>query len=223
MKAKRAMAIFLICLLTLSTVACSGNTEIPETIPTETAAETEPEDTGYKADYLPDVTYDGYQYRIVCYAESPKDITEPTGDIVDDAIYSRNMLLEERYNIEFVTSEISTNDYKDMETMIKNAATAQTDDFDLCVLVMQDAYNSVLNGYAPTMDKLPYADMSQPWYYQTLNDKFTFDGISLLGVTAYDLDPGGTCIIFNKNMIEMFTMESPYDMVRNGTWTMENM
>jgi len=223
MKAKRFTAILLVCLLTLSTIACGGNTESQETVPAETAAETEPEDTGYKADYLPDVTYDGYQYRIVCYAEKPKDITEPTGDMVNDAIYSRNILLEERYNIEFVTSEIPTNNYKDMEAMIKNAATAQTDDFDLCVLVMQDAYNSVLNGYAPTMDKLPYADMSQPWYYRTLNDKFTFEGISLLGVTAYDMEPGGACIIFNKNMIDMFTMESPYDMVRNGTWTMENM
>ena len=60
MKAKRFTAILLVCLLTLSTIACGGNTESQETVPTETAAETEPEDTGYKADYLPDVTYDGY-------------------------------------------------------------------------------------------------------------------------------------------------------------------
>ena len=223
MKEKRLTILFLACLLALSAVSCGGTTETAENLPAETAAETEPEETGYHADYLPDVTYDGYLYRVASFADYPKDITEPTGDLVDDAVYTRNMLLEEKYNIAFTTMEIPYNEYSKNLELMKNAAMAQSDDFDLCVLVLKDAYNSVLDGYAPTMNELPYADMSQPWYYQTLNDKLTFEGISLLGVNSYDLNPGGRCLIFNKNMIEMFGLDSPYDMVADGTWTLENM
>jgi len=223
MKAKRSAALFLACLLALSATACGGETENTETLLTETPVETEPEETGYHADYLPDVTYNGYEYRIVCYPEYPKDITEPTGDLVDDAIYTRNMMLEEKYDIAFTTKDIPYNQYLEATELMKNTAMSQSDDFELCVLVLKDAYISVLNGYAPTMDELPYADMSQPWYYQTMNDKLTFDGIPLLGINSYDLNPGGYGIIFNKTIVETLGLESPYDMVADGTWTMEKM
>ncbi len=231
MKAKRFTLILLACLLTLSVISCGENTDVSENVPTdtsaetvaETTAETEPEDTGYKADYLPNVTYDGYKFRIVGYEEYPKDIAEPSGEIVDNAIYTRNLLVEEKYDIEVVVTDIPFNDYLEITEMMTNAAMAQTDDYDLYVMVLKDAYEAVLKGYAPTMDELTYADMSQPWYYQSMNEKFTFDGISLVGVTAYDLNPGGKCMVFNKDMINKLSMESPYDMVNTGTWTLENL
>ena len=67
-------------------------------------AETE-EETAYTADYLPDVSYDGYEYRIIEYEEYLLYQEEATGSVMDDAIYQRNLLAEEKFDINITSKK----------------------------------------------------------------------------------------------------------------------
>ncbi len=219
---KRIFLMLLAALLCTSAFAsCGGETETDTTAQTA-AAETEAEtEFRYKADYLPDVTYDGYTYRIHAYEENPAHVDEPSGDIIDDAIYQRNILIEEQYDIAFEQTLIPYTEYEKASEFMRNAGRAQSDDTDLCYLGFRNAYNLVLEGYIPTSSSLPIIDLSQPWYMQVLNDSLTIDGVTLIAYSAMDTHPGGTCIFFNKQLVRNLNLDDPYELVKNGTWTIE--
>ena len=215
-------------LLTVSALtACGGGESAEETAgeTTAQAAETtaETEETKYVADYLPDVTYDGYQYRIISYDEYPAHVEELTGEVIDDAIFARNTLIEETYDIEILQELYPFTEYTKVTDLMTNAGRAQSDDFDLATLVFRGAYYAVLEGTAPAASSLPIADLTQPWYIQSTNDGLTIDGVTLLGFTAFDSNPGGTGLIFNKDIITDLGLDNPYDLMDEGTWTSENM
>ncbi len=222
MKHTKLLAILMAILLTSTAMASCGGTTAEttaDTASTTAAAETEPELTKHVADYLPDKDYAGYEYRIVEYEEWPAHVDEPSGDVVDDAIYQRNALIEETYNIAFSTTPYLFTDYEKVTTLVQNAGRAQSDDFDLASLVFRGAYNNVLEGFVPAASQMPVIDMSKPWHNQTTNDGITIDGVALLDFTAFDLNPGGSGLIFNKRIATDLGMEDPYTMVRDGTWT----
>lgn len=78
-------------------------------------AETE-EETAYTADYLPDVSYDGYEYRIIEYEEYLLYQEEAAGSVMDDAIYQRNLLAEEKFDINITSKKCKIPSAKDRET-----------------------------------------------------------------------------------------------------------
>lgn len=224
---KKRNAAFIAASLILSVfvTSCGNNEPAAETGVTSAAAaeETTAEETGYEAGYLPDVRYDGYRYRIISYEENPAHAEAPDGNAVNDAVYTRNALIEERYDIEFVETRYPFTNYKDVDALMLKAGQAQSDDFDLCTLVFKDAYNGVIQGLLPAASKLPVADVTQPWYIQSTNDSMVVDGVMLFAFSAFDKNPGGSCILFNKKIMDSLNMEYPYGMTDGGTWTYEKL
>ena len=78
------------------------------------AAENEAADESYTADYLPDADYNGADFQIVGH-EYPNlfsivtlaDAEEQNGDILNDAMYTRNSEIEEKYNINFKVNYVT--------------------------------------------------------------------------------------------------------------------
>ncbi|MBR4959758.1 MAG: hypothetical protein IKY52_02560 [Clostridia bacterium] len=223
---KRILAALLLTALALPVLtACGDSANDPQTTEqtgTDTAA-AETEETAYKADYLPDVTYDGYVYRIIAYEEYPAHTEELTGEVIEDAIFQRNSLIEETYDIDISQELYPFTDYTKVTDLMTNAGRAQSDDFDLATLVFRGAYYAVLEGTAPAASSLPVADLTKPWYIQSTNEGLTIDGVTLLGFTAFDSNPGGTGLIFNKKIIADLNLEDPYDLMDEGTWTSDAM
>lgn len=219
----RRISLMLSLLVTASLAAACGDTaEKPaeDTKPTVTT-EAVTEDTSYHADYLPDVDYGGYEYRVLDYEEYPIEIGEQSGSIINDAIYTRNRLIEERYNIHFVAKTFLYTNYPDVKSEFDRAGRAQSDDFELAELTFRDAYNTILEGLAPAAACLPCTDLTQPWYKQSINDSLTIGGVALMGYTALESMPGGGGVIFNKKLVNDLDLDSPYDLVDNGTWTID--
>lgn len=222
MKHKRVFLCLLAALLLFpSMTSCGGDTTetTTNTNVTDTdTAESETDDGLYVADYLPDVTYDGYEYRIYDYDEYPSDIEEPSGNIIDDAIYKRNMLIEEQYDIKFTTDRRAYTKYEEVSVVVRNSAMAQSDDFDLACVSQRNGYNHVLAGECPAGSQMPMTDMTKPWHNQIMAESLTINGVTILDYTAMEVNPGGYGIIFNKKLIEDFGMDNPYDLVDEGTW-----
>ncbi len=220
---KTASLCLLFALLLTSSMTACGNDAAETTANTNGDTQTDSESTAadeslYVADYLPNTTYDGYEYRIYDYEEYPSDIEEPSGNIINDAIYKRNIEIEEQYDIAFTTDRRPYTKYEEVSVVVRNAAMAQSDDFDLACVSMRNGYNHVLAGECPAGSQLPMTDMSKPWHNQILAESLTIAGVTILDYTAMDVSPGGSGIVFNKKMIEDFGMDSPYDLVDEGKW-----
>ncbi len=226
-KRQAALLLLLAMLVSPMLYACGSseaetNADTADTSAAETTPEAETE-FRYKADYLPEVTYDGYEYRLISYEEHPSHVEEPTGEVIDDAIHERNLLIEDTYDIRFSQVLYPITDYSKVTEFVNNAARAQSDEFDLANMNFQGAYYAVLEGYVPAASSLPIADLSQPWYVGNTNEGVTFDGVTLLGFTAFDKKPGGTGLIFNRAVITDLNLDDPYEHMDEGTWTMDVM
>ena len=230
--AKKTLSLILAALLVAQVLVGCGNSNGDTTTSADTSGatteETIPDEPNKKnglwyADYLPEKDYEGYTFRVLTMDQFPTDVTEEDGDIVNDAYYKRNSIIESRYNINF--EQTSYMNYWETTEAFKKSALAQSDDFDLCRLIQRDAFAVALEGLAATPDMLPYIDMTKPWYIQYLNEALTIDGQAILAYSdeCEDAMTGVLSVFFNKKILDDLGLESPYTLVRNGTWTYDKM
>ena len=181
----------------------------------------------YTAAYLPDKNYGGYKFRIVVPmngvydSTTAADIEQETGDTVNDAIYKRNRLIEERYGIKF--KQIGVEAWPDLTPQFKKSTTAGSDDFDLCMMISRDAWAMSLTGAVVPVNRLSYIDITQPWYSQDVNSEITINGKLYFAysdecLTMFEYT---TCVLFNKKLVEDLALENMYNLVREGTWTID--
>ena len=219
------IALFALGVLCAASVIACGDQE-PTVDPeqtTDTAVETQPaeETVKYHADYLPDADYNGDSFRIAAYEEYPLHMEEESGNLIDDAIYKRNALAEEKYNIDIEETRYTYagGGYSKVYDLLHNAAMSGTDDYDLYFVVFSDAYKGLMEGAVPPAYTLNHTDPTQPWYFTALNENMNIGGLQLLCYTAFDKNPGGKGLVFNKKILTDRDIELPYTAVKDGTWT----
>lgn len=78
-------------------------------------------------------------------------------------------------------------------------------------------------GFLLDLHDVPYLDLEQPWWDQRANENLTING--KLFITTGDisiLDNECTMVMFfNKDIIEDYKLESPYDLVKSNGWTID--
>ncbi len=216
---------FLLLILTAGypLIACAEKTadSLSETAFVSTAAETAVETDWYSADYLPDKDLEGYLFRFVSMAGNPSHVAEENGDIVNDAYYKRNRIISERYNMAFAVSDVPG--YPDLTSTFKKSVLAASDDFDLCRIIMRDAFSCALEGYVMPLESLTYVDITKDWYIHYVNDELTIGDTLYFAYSDECMDAftGAMCVFFNKGIVENLNMDDPYDLVVKGTWTLD--
>jgi len=144
---------------------------------------------------------------------------EETGDTINDAVYARNMAVEDRFNVklEFVKHPSGT---------YQNAATASIlageDAYDM--MSMHPAmYNAILlQGLLVNFDDLVYVDLEKPWWMQDSIESLSLDNetyVAYGAATSVTLLADSPIMYFNKTLAEDYGMGNLYDVVREGKWT----
>ncbi len=216
-------------LLAAALVSC-GTTEPADKVPetnagTDTAAVTETADEGPKP-ILPERDWEGYEFHLLNGNTSDwmmiftVDAEAETGDSLNDAIFRRNSAVEDQFNI----SLVEIND-SNAVSMAKKAVSAGDAQYDLLLTTKGNALDLVLQNYLYDYADIPYIDTSAPWWIQGSMESMSianrvFYGISMFDTTHYD---GVRTFFFNKQMIEAFDLENPYDLVKEGRWTVDKL
>ena len=148
---KRLSLIFAALLLTSAIVSCGGgdSTTTAETtapaVDSETTAETEEVFDPFAG--LPEKDYEGYDFHMLI-RNNPRWIEDmyvekATGEIVDDAIFERNSLISEKYNIS-ITYQPSSHD--NSETDAVNTILAGDDAYSLVMAHGRAAFSYANQG-----------------------------------------------------------------------------
>lgn len=215
---KRFLLLILSLMMLLPAISgCKGHSATPGSKQTDDLT-----DTGsYKADYLPDSDFDGYLFRLVDCEADITHFDEDSADAMHSAMYRRDALLESRYNFEFTSKTVASYDL--MTTEFYTNAMSQSDNFDLCKLIMRDAFLMATEGYVTPAEALPYCDFTQDWYIHDVNEQLSIN--NRLWFAYSDECTGaylGTLMIFfNKTIEDDLKLGNFYDMVDNGTWTVD--
>jgi hypothetical protein len=108
MTKKQIFSLILAALLLLSAMtACGGDSaqapgaETQEVTTAEETTQSELEERGAIPDELPEIDFEGAEYRILCRTDRAYEIDaeEQTGAVENDSVYERNRLIEERFNV----------------------------------------------------------------------------------------------------------------------------
>ena len=225
-KAARYIAAILATIQLSAIVSCGENgTRTPETSAgesdaTTTAAETRnpldddlPElDFGGKELHVRSVTYETGSYLTLF------DVEEQTGDVVFDALYKRNRLIEDRFNMKFVCDEASIGENT---SLLKSLVMAGDASYDLIQCINRDAFSAGLDGYLMPLESLTYLDLSKPYYSKDINEQLCINGKQLFAYSdeCFQMFESALILTFNKRMTDDFGLTSPYELVRDGKWT----
>ena len=213
---RRIVALCLMLVMILPMIAACGEANIDGT--------TEPSVTTTKTTHPPPPHMLGYLYRILDFDAFPQTIESDVVTIVDKGIYRRNELVKSRFNIGITAETRSYATWWENTSIVKRLAAAERAEYDLVTLVLEHAFAEVLNGNVVAACDLPnVVDMSKPWHHQSLNDSTTVDGVPLFDFTAMDVQPGGECLIFNRDLADELNLDDPYDLVNEGVWTYDAM
>lgn len=216
---KKLVALLLLAAM-LSAVSCAekaaNETQITSSGATEAETETE------LSDKLPDYDGDGYTFRVLTISESI-GIEEEDGETLNDAEYKRDVKVEDRFNID-ITAEFFE-DYSKVTSQFKTAVTAGEDAYDMVFIHMVDGATLASSGVYYPINNLEYINLDQIWWDDQIQNGFSVGG--KLFLAAGDILPETllrtSCMAFNKDLFDEYTMTYPYQLAYDGEWTLDEL
>ena len=146
---------------------------------------------------------------------------ELTGEAFNDAVYNRNRRIEDEYNLRLEPVYGNNWDaaYKDIsKDVLANDLRADV----YFTHVFRDISPMVTGGYVRDWDAIPNIDLEKPWWNQTsINNLSIANKIFLISGSVAIQDV--ILLAFNKGLIQDLAIESPYNLVRGGKWTLDKL
>lgn len=219
-------ALLAILMFTVTFAACGGGgSGVTDTAAnTTTDTEIEPEETKMK-DNLPERDFGGYDFHMLIRDADGyvKDmyVEEESGDLIDDAIFQRNLVVGERFNFEMSVQRSSHNNY---ETDAAASIMAGADDYDFVFPHARAAFAYAKQGLVLDWFKdLPYVNLEQPYWAQDAVENLSIAHklFTCIGDISYKNLGNTKCLFFNKPLFETYGIESPYGTVLDGDWTFD--
>ena len=158
--------------------------------------------------------FDGCEFRIVTCNNMTDHyfMEESTGDVVNDAIYTRNSTVEERFNCKI--SVISDTGHRETGIIV-NTATANEDAIDLVCWHVVVLGQIVPGGYFMNWYDIPKVDFTKPWWSDSNINDLTYNGVCIIAIGDFILSAIGKtyCVFYNKKlgaiMVFRTCMKSP--------------
>ena len=216
-------------LLAGAMVSCGGETTTTaDTMPSDTVGETaavteeEPFDP-FAA--LPEKDYEGFDFHMLIRNNQrwieDMYIEEASGDIVDDAIFERNSLISERFN---VTISYQPSSHDNTETDAVKTILAGDDAYSLVMAHGRAAFSYANQGLVLDWNTdLPYVNLDNPWWDQDARKSLSINNLLyvMIGDLSYCSMGAANLMLFNKQMFDELDIEYPYQLVKDGKWTYE--
>ena len=241
MKKRKVLCVLLaILLFVLQTVSCGGNSggngdgdSTKNAIADENnadenkeAAQEETKDPNYVSD-LGENDFGGYVFHVMGRYIDQEDgswntfeiyAEEEDGNLINDAVYRRNRILEEKYNIEIKQTRM----YNTLLQPVRKAISAG-EEYDIVLPPQRESATLATEGLLTDLKTVPHLNFAKGYWNQNL-EKYTAINNKVFFCTG-DLnimDKQATYVFyFNKEMNADLGLDDPYRLVREGKWTMD--
>ena len=229
---KHITSALLAALMLASLASCgdaSTDTTVDSTADTTAAVVTEAA-TPSLLDDLGERDLGGMVYTIFdCNAHSAIQANIPgeemTGDVVNDAMFTRNQAVEERLGITLaeVTTKGNSDNIANFNAYIQSDLMSGSHEFQLIGSYSLTVTAAAVNGYLYDLldSNCEYLNFDQPWWPDTLleqatiNNKLCFASGDISMNTLYMMY---VCFV-NTDMIETYKLEDPAQLVLDSKWT----
>lgn len=238
---KKILAVLLAALMLAPTItSCSDNaTTSSETTENDTTVLSVEEETeagsddidsrASISDDLPEADYGGQEFRVLTteggaiygFDYSSEIISEElNGDACNDAVYNRNLEIENRFGTK-ITCQMHATPASYIGTLVQSG----TDEYDIVGMYNFLAYNALSANAVLNWLDVPHIDLDKPWHNSLANDSATINNrlyaiCSDLAITSMLYTHA---FFFNGTLIEQYgyTADDMYSLVKEGKWTID--
>ena len=232
---KRIIALFLALLMIFSTAAFTltscGEEEKTDDKNDESVTANTPTEEGdifaeraAISDELGEYDFGGRKFRIASH--NPKEFMvdeedRNKGNLITDAKYARNVMVENRFNFEMEVAYSGT--YSEVVSWVTKTVMSGVDEFDLFDSHSASAGGAVLKNVFLNWYDIPNIDFSKPWWSSSCANELTYDGKCILAVSDFNYGAlsGSYCMFFNKNLATAYDLGNLYEVVLDGKWTFD--
>ena len=177
---------------------------------------------------LPESDFNGHVFTVLThqelsddwYAPDPREIVAEIQDAeepINDAVFRRNEMLKGKYNIDFAIVPNTAEN-----TQLNKSVKSGSDDYDAVIIFNNNVQSVVPSGNLLNVANLPYVDLDKPWWDAGVNAMSVSNKNYLLAGDLLILDNEATnALIFNKDLMATLGIDLPYNLAKEGKWTMD--
>ena len=223
---KRILA-FLMALLMLSLVVCScdggGKDKVTGEVGEGADGEYVYPNLDFKGENVVVSNLDPWEGSHTAFAVA----SDETTDTLDAAIWESNKRLEEKFNFTLVEDRFPQGSWETRwiehaNHLIRNFSSGD-DVYDFVYYAVGQRPDLITNGYLLDLSEFEQMKMDQPWWDTQLNKDITINGRLYMASGSFNLMTYNSMptLLFNKDLLINNQIELPYDLVREGKWTLD--
>ncbi len=218
----------------LSCVACGTTGDTIDTTLTQTTAATEPESETEAMPAVEQTDYNGETFHMIGFQSAvggwyyAKEYLTGGDDekmnILNNTVYEMNIMVEDYLGVELTYENIEVvTDVNVMYNTVVRTMVAGDDDYQLCIIHPYAGVSSfITRNHALDFYELEALDLSRSYWNGDVMDRLSLNGHAYLGngdICNYQLN----MIYANRGILEDAGRKIPYDKVRDGTWTIDEL
>ncbi|MBR5322029.1 MAG: extracellular solute-binding protein [Clostridia bacterium] len=218
----RLLALLLVAVMAVSVLAAcggsgDGNGDGEEKIDFQGKPELDPK--------IEKQDYNGYEFTFVCqpylsgnaYSVNYMVSDGETQNVLLDAVYRRNELLKQKYNIDFKQLQVT-----DLITTVRTQVMGGEVEFDMIVGTCKGLATLAKENLLLDLSSVDRFDMTKEYWDGNAAEQLKIG--EKLYFTNCDLNVQEVAFVvyFNKQMIENENLTSPYEYMKNNEWTLDN-
>lgn len=220
----QCISLLLIAFMLLSVVSCGNHEETPSTEGTKPSELLTEENTRF----VPDIERKQYDsdFNVVMVGWNtdlyiPNLEAERVQGGIGDAVYERYMMIKDHVGVDMKLADAGS--WVEYASNIKRTVATGDDAYQLVMThVYKGVSELVVNNSLMDMAGLPSIHLDADYWNTTLMDSLRIDGKYLLGHNDFCLS-STHCVVFNKDMMDRYDMQAPYDLVHNRQWTIDKL
>lgn len=228
------MFILATTMLVSTFTGCKKQEETPQTDSSDVSVSTNDTEVGDDVLGVPkELDYGGADITILAWEDAALtefEVDGLNGSAIDEAIYFRNMKIEDELGIKlkYFYTKGNVSNIANYKSSAYNAMVAGRP-YDILASYTRSIAQCAIDGMTMNLgsidDSVNYLDTSKVWWNDmivdkcSINDSFYF----VTGDASTSFVQMIYCIYFNNDLIERSGLESPYELVANNEWTIDKM
>ena len=224
---KKCLSILILCtmLATSNFLMSCANNEIEETTTNNDITETKINEK-IDMEILDELGEYNFENRIfnIIYSEDQMGSSWPycsdglNGEILNDAVYNRELSVEERFNVN-ITWQNTGGTFTEVSTALRTSVMAGDQNCQLAINHIYAGFTSCISdGILYDFNDLPVINLDKPWWNQSARKNLEIGG-TLLAMSGDLIYSPYDAVYFNKVIMDEHQISYPYEKVIEGTWT----
>lgn len=157
-------------------------------------------------------------WGMLCYVTSH----ERNDDDINDEIYKRTVWVEEQLNCEL--EEVNINIYE-LGNTVRNDVYSGSYTYAAAYVRAYDVLPGIIDGTHGQLDDIKTLHLDEPYWSSEIMEASSLNNRNYIATSdAHLMGFEGTwCIFFNVGILDAYGIELPYELVRDGDWTLDKL